>query len=130
MTVGLVDDGVVPTVIGVSTAEATAALEAHGFAVSTAPHCFDTVAGQDPAGGVEADPGTVIELTFDPCVVPDFTGLRLDSAISIVEDEFVTGLLISWPDHCEDVVLGQSIAQGTTVEPGTTVELTLRDDCS
>jgi len=62
-------------------------------------------------------------------VVPDFGGLRLDSAKSIVEDDFVTGLLISWPAHCDDVIIDQSVAAGTAVDPGTNVELSLPTDC-
>ena len=109
--------------------EPRAALEAVGFVAATDPHCFEEVSGQEPAGGTVLQPGGVVELSFDPCVVPDFVGLRLPSARSIVEDEFVTGLLISWPAHCDDVIIGQSIAAGETVEPGTNVELSLRTDC-
>ena len=112
----------------VSTPPATA-LAANGYVVTTEPHCFDQVAGQDPAGGTVLEPGGAVALRFDPCVVPDFVGLRLPSATSIVEDEFVTGLLISWPAHCDDVIIGQSIPAGETVAPGTNVELVLRTDC-
>ncbi len=129
VTIAAVADGQVPNVVGASTAAARTALEALDYVVVTDPHCFDVVAGQAPPGGTALDDGGRVELVFDPCVVPDFVGLDLDSAKSIVEDEFVTGLLISWPAHCDDVILGQSIAPGVTVEPGTKVELTLRTDC-
>jgi beta-lactam-binding protein with PASTA domain len=129
VTIAAVADGVVPNVVGAAAADARAALESDGYMVVTEPHCFDQVSGQIPAGGADLDDGGRVELLFEPCVVPDFVGLRLAAAISIVENEFVTGLLISWPEHCEDVILGQSIPPGTTVEPGTEVRLTMRTNC-
>jgi hypothetical protein len=126
----VVPDGIVPSVIGLTEADARESLEAEGYLVRVPPHCFDRVSGQDPASGTPLDDGSFLELTFDPCVVPDFVGLSLPTARSIVEDDFVVGLLISWPEHCDDLVLGQSIAPGVTVEPGTEVALELRTDCS
>ena len=122
-------DGQVPDVVGASVDDARGALEADGFVVVAELHCFDEIAGQDPVGGTELGAGEPVELLFEPCVVPDFVGLRLDSAKSIVEDDFVTGLLISWPAHCDDVIIDQSVAAGTAVDPGTNVELSLPTDC-
>ena len=129
VTIAPVAGGLVPDVIGADIDAASDALEAGGYAVAIEPHCFDEVAGQQPIGGTELDAGGIVELLFEPCVVPDFVGLRLPSARAIVEDEFVTGLLISWPEHCDDVIIGQSIPAFETVAPGTNVELELRTDC-
>lgn len=127
-TVPLVD-GEVPSIVGLTTADAQAALEDNGYRPVTRPHCYNRVAGQEPPGGTELDAGEPVELEYEPCIVPDFVGQRLADAISIVEDEVEVGLRISWPDHCDDVVLGQSIEAGTVVEPGTTIELDLPTSC-
>ncbi len=129
VTIAPVAEGLVPDVIGADIDAARDALAAGGYVTAVEPHCFDEVAGQVPIGGTELDAGGTVELLFEPCVVPDFVGLRLPSARSIVEDEFVTGLLISWPEHCDDVIIGQSIPAFETVAPGTNVELELRTDC-
>lgn len=120
---------IVPDVVGLRTGDARSVISDSGFDVEIPSHCFDTVESQSPSAGAEADASTVVSLRFAPCVVPDFVGLRLAEAERIVNDEFVVGLLISWPAHCDDVVLDQSIAAGTVVDPGTEVELTLEEDC-
>jgi hypothetical protein len=37
--------------------------------------------------------------------------------------------LINWPAHCDDLVLDQSLAAGTVVDPGTEIDLMLEQDC-
>ncbi|MEP4652735.1 MAG: PASTA domain-containing protein, partial [Ilumatobacter sp.] len=124
------DDGSLPDVVGLRTADARAVLDASGFGVAIPSHCFDTVESQTPESGAVADASTTVALQYAPCVVPDFVGLRLPEAERIVEEEFVVGLLISWPSHCDDLVVEQSVESGSVVEPGTEVELTLADDCA
>lgn len=124
------DGSTVPDVIGLSVADARAVIAASGLDVAIPNHCFDTVVGQAPASGTAVDEERLVSVVFAPCVVPDFVGLRLPEARRIVDEEFVVGLLIDWPAHCDDLVLGQSVAAGTTVDPGTMVTLALEDDCS
>ena len=123
------DGGTFPDVAGLVTSEASAVIRASGFGVAVPAHCFDTVESQSPAAGAVADEGAVMSLRFAPCIVPDFIGLRLPEARRIVDEEFVIGLLINWPAHCDDLVLDQSLAAGTVVDPGTEIDLTLEQDC-
>lgn len=124
------DDGTLPDVVGLRTSDARDVINASGFDAAISSHCFDTVESQSPEAGSVADDGSVVSLQFAPCVVPDFVGVRLPEARRIVDEEFVVGLLIGWPAHCDDLVLDQSVPAGAVVDPGSTVELTLEDDCS
>ena len=124
------DGGTVPAVVGLSTADAREVISASGFDVAIPSHCFDAIESQSPAAGAVVTDETLMSLQFAPCVVPAFVGLRLPEARRIVDEEFVVGLLINWPAHCDDLVLGQSVPAGTVVDPGTEIDLTLEDDCS
>ncbi|MFK8022650.1 MAG: protein kinase [Ilumatobacter sp.] len=120
---------VVPDLLGDSTQRADLVLENVGLNRTLDPHCFDTVRNTDPAPGLQVEPGTHVLLIYDPCIVPDFVGLSLDDAIDVAENDVVVGMTISWPAHCEDGVIAQSIAAGSEVEPGTAIELEFRTDC-
>ena len=123
------DAGIVPDVAGLKTADAEEVIAMSGFRVSIPAHCFDSVAKQSPAAGARVAPDTIIGLDFAPCIVPDFVGLRIPEAARIVDEDFVVGLFIRWPAHCDDLVLNQDIGAGTLVDPGTTVNLTLAQEC-
>lgn len=122
-------DGRVPDIVAMTTGDASQTLVDNGFEVSVPRHCFDVVSSQSPLAGVAAEPGDAVVLGYPPCVVPDFVGMRIDEAARIADEEFVVGLLVEWPPHCDDIVLAQSIPGGEIVQPGTTVFLTLEDDC-
>lgn len=122
-------DGQVPSVVGLTTEVASQVLADSGLRVNEPAHCFDVVSSQSPTAGTVAEAGDAVTLGYEPCVVPSFVGVRLDEAARIVEEDFVVGLLISWPAHCDDLVLAQSIPAGQVVEPGTQVDLTLENDC-
>ena len=124
------DDGTLPDVVGLATADAREVIRASGYGVMVPPHCFTTVESQLPPPGSVADENTVVALRFPPCIVPDFVGLRRAEAERIVEEDFVVGLRIRWLAHCDDLILDQSILANTVVEPGSMVILTLEDDCS
>jgi Protein kinase domain/PASTA domain len=114
----------VPAVDGRSIGDARAALEDVGLVVSNRPACSNGVArGTEPPAGTELDGGAAVELVVDPCIVPGFVGLTLDEAVAAVEE--IDGLGVSWPDHCDDVVLGQTPEPGTVVERGTEIALDL-----
>jgi serine/threonine protein kinase len=125
----LVPLGQVPGVIDLRVDEAREVLDDAGYAATVEPHCFDRVERQRPAARTELDAGGAVELLFPPCTVPMFTGLELDEAIAIVDDVIVQGLQISWPGFCNDEIVEQDIEPGTVVDPGTTVNLTMSDDC-
>ena len=124
------DDGTLPDVVGLRIGDARAVIGASGYNVEIPSHCFDTVESQSPPAGSIGDENTIMSLQFPPCVVPDFVGLRLPQARQIVDEEFVVGMLINWPAHCDDLVLAQSVPAGTVVDPGTQIDLTLEDECS
>ena len=96
-----------------------------GYVPVVATHCFVFATGSVPAAGTRLAAGAVVEVVFDPCVVPDFVGLTLEEAVALVD--VIGAMRIEWPDHCEPIVLGQSIAPGTVVDPlSSTVFLDLR----
>ncbi len=117
------DLALVPEVAGLDEFQASSLLTNAGFVPVVATHCFAFASGSLPAGGTRLAEGAVVEVVFDPCVVPDFVGLTLDQSIALVD--ILVALRIEWPDHCQPIVLGQSIAPGTVVEPNTTVFLEL-----
>src|SRR6056297_451485 len=109
-----------PNVVGRSGGVARTILEAAGLEVQRGAGCGSEVRGLDPAAGEQVERGAIVELLFEQCIVPDFVGLRLDEAVAVIEE--YDGLLIEWPDHCDDVVLGQSPPAGSIVSQGTTIE--------
>ena len=111
----------VPEVAGLDEIQASDLLANAGFVPVVATHCFAFASGSSPAGGTRSAEGAVVEVVFDPCVVPDFVGLSLEQSVALID--VLVALRIEWPDHCQPIVLGQSIAPGTVVEPGTTIFL-------
>ncbi len=105
----------VPDVAGETVLDARMALIEAGFDVPTRPACEGaTVDGTSPSAGADADAGDLVTLRFDPCVAPDFVGMRLDEAIEIATT--TDGISISWPNYCDDVVLAQVPAADTVIE--------------
>ena len=100
---------------GLDEVQASTLLTNAGFVPVVATHCYTFASGTAPASGTRLAEGSVVEVVFEPCVVPDFVGLTLDQSVAIVNE--LVALRIEWPDHCEPIVTGQSIAPGTVVEP-------------
>ena len=114
----------VPDITGLDETAARDALSGRGYVPVVTPHCHTVASGSVPAAGAERRVGTDVAILFDPCVVPDFVGMRLPQATALVEE--LVGIGIEWPNHCDDIVVGQSVAPGTVVEPfSTTVTLDL-----
>ncbi len=114
----------VPNVGGLGVGDARAQLSAAGLVVDSAPACSNGVAQTtSPGPGTVVEQGSIVSLAIAPCIVPNYVGLRLDDAIAVSRS--IDGLTISWPDFCDDVVLGQSIAAGSGVARGTNIALTL-----
>ncbi len=100
------DGDEVPDVAGQPVADARLALIEAGFEVPASAACAGaTVDGTSPAAGTEATTGDTVTLDFDPCIAPDFVGMRLDEAIEIATT--TDGISISWPNYCDDTVLAQ-----------------------
>jgi hypothetical protein len=118
----------VPLVSGLPVDDAVSAVTSAGFSPFFNNHCYQIVAGTNPAAGSPVATGTSVELLFDPCVVPDFTNLQLSEAIALIEE--IEGMSIEWPNHCDTTIIGQSVAPGTVVPPfSTTVVLELPTIC-
>ncbi len=115
----------VPDVSDLALADAVTVLEERGLAVEHEPACESAVArASTPEGGTRVDPATTVDLVIDPCVVPNFVGIRLPDAIDLIMT--IDGLSISWDDYCDDLVLGQEPAEGTAVDFGSTIAIELR----
>lgn len=114
----------IPDVAGQSVLDARLALADAGFVVPPTPAC-DTalVRGTQPPTGEEAVAGSEVDLDFDPCIAPDFVGLVLDEAIDIAVN--TNGIMISWPNFCDDTILGQSPAAGSVIEFDQSINLEL-----
>ncbi|MEM9037646.1 MAG: protein kinase [Actinomycetota bacterium] len=118
----------VPNVSGLSIPDARGTLQNAGFVVNSAPACSNGIAqGTSPFAGEAVAPGSTIDLAIAPCIVPNYVGLRLPDAIALSQS--IDGLTISWPNHCDNLVLGQSIGAGAGVARGTNITLTLPTEC-
>ena len=123
----------VPGVVGNSPDEARQALESAGFGVAvkekeSVADREGQVISQNPGGGNTADVGSEVEITVGTGVanveVPNLYGMSLDKAAAEIRD---AGLTYNGNDTApsdeiaEGNVISQSIAAGTSVEPGTGV---------
>jgi hypothetical protein len=112
----------VPNVAGMRLSQATSAMAAVGLNIGWLSHCDDVVTSQSPAAGTRVGRGTRVAVELVPCLVPNVVGMRLEAAKGTIA---AAGLRSSWADHCDDLVLGQSPAPGTRVDPGATVSVQL-----
>lgn len=126
----------VPDVTGLPRAEAEAALAAAGFTVGTVTEATDpevdagSVVSQNPEGGVEAVPGTPVNLVVSlgpaPVKVPDVVGLAQATAgTRITAVKLVVGAVTE--EYSTTVLAGRVIRQnpeaGEEVAPGSPVDL-------
>lgn len=128
-----------PSVLGLSRAEATAKLESEGFVVSIAQINSDTVPrdqviSQNPAAETRLARGTVIELEISlgaevvEVQVPDIRNKTEDEAISMLEEIGLTGTAVDleYSDTIEEGrVTYQNYSPNVTVKSGTEIEFKL-----
>jgi beta-lactam-binding protein with PASTA domain len=129
----------VPNVVGMAQDEATATLEEAGYEVQ-AKSTFDEeaaegiVIGQDPQGGVVAEPGTVVDIVVSAgknpeVAVPDVVGMSEKDAADALDDAGLQAVPSSAYSETAPVgeVIGQDPAAGTTVLTGTAVSITVSE---
>ena len=125
----------IPDVAGLSRDDAELELEQAGFEVSIERRPSDRypggrAVGTEPAAGEEAPAGSTVTLLISSgpasLQVPALVGLTLEAARQRLSAK---GLELSSTEEESDrpagEVIGQSPDAGTTVEPGSTVELTV-----
>jgi eukaryotic-like serine/threonine-protein kinase len=126
---------VVPDVTGKSQSSATSALEGAGFKVAVKTASSSSVAqgnvvSQTPGGGVTAVPGTTVTITVSSGAaqvkVPDVNGLSRSAASDAIVN---VGLKVQTTGSVSTTatVNGQSPNAGTSVDPGSTVTITMGD---
>ncbi|HEY6568316.1 MAG TPA: transglycosylase domain-containing protein [Actinomycetota bacterium] len=132
-----IDSATVPNVVGLTSAEAIAALQAAGFRAtlvdvdSTQP--AGTVVAQVPGGGASADLGIAIRLDISTGREPDrgvpgVVGMRTAAASAVLDDAGfeVQVRTVEVTDPTENgVVLSQSPSPGTPTSPGSIVTITV-----
>jgi len=126
----------VPDITGLDFAAAEAALQAAGFVVGTVTYDYSGAApagqiiNQDPAAGLELPAGSTINLVVaaEPSIVPNVVGKTEAEAADLLA---AAGLVVgSVSQVYSDTapagqVLQQSVAPGSSVAPGTAVNLVL-----
>ncbi len=132
------DPVAVPDVVGMTQAEAVAAIEAAGLTVGTVTREFHATApegqvmSQDPAGGTSVAMGSAVNLVVsrgpepDPVAVPDVIGMAEAEAVAAIEaaDLAVGALTQDYSDTVpEGHVISQDPAGGAQVLPGSAVNL-------
>lgn len=125
-----------PDITGLDFAAAEAALQAAGFVVGTVTYDYSGAApagqiiNQDPAAGLELPAGSTINLVVaaEPSIVPNVVGKTEAEAADLLA---AAGLVVgSVSQVYSDTapagqVLQQSVAPGSSVAPGTAVNLVL-----
>lgn len=129
------EPGVVPTLVGLTEEQATAAIEDAGFEVGTvtirpdAEAAAGRVIEQSPVAGVELTPGASINIVVsegpEAFALPDFSGLADDDALSQLSD-----LGLEWTIATEtstefeaETVIRTDPAAGSLVTPGDTISV-------
>ncbi len=128
----------VPNVVGQTQASATTAITGAGLTVGTITQAYSptvptgTVISQTPVGGGSALPGSAVDLTVskgvEPATVPYVIGETQEAAgILIVAANLVVGTVTQEfsPTVAAGLVITQNPTSGTSVAPGTAVDLTV-----
>ncbi|TDC73446.1 Stk1 family PASTA domain-containing Ser/Thr kinase [Streptomyces hainanensis] len=124
----------VPDVVGDDLEDAQAELEEAGFTVETEEEESTeedpgTVLDQDPSGGQEAEPDSVVTLTVavepEGVEMPDVVGRSFDEASQILSDLGLTATRVDQPDDSrpENQVIQQEPSRGERVPENGTVQL-------
>ena len=122
----------VPDVVGLAEADAQAALEAEGFAVTTSEQASDEIeAGlvieTNPSAGTEVAPETAVAMAVstgpEDVEVPEFIGMTTDEATTLAEELGLTITFVVDPNrpNPNGIVVDQMPEPGEMVEPGTEV---------
>ena len=127
------DDVLVPNLNGLNLADATSALQKNNLTIRTVGD-GDTVTGQIPANGASIPGGSEVvvymgvDVPTDQVTVPNLDGLSMDQAKQRLS---ALGLYLKATGATEYgsnvVAYDQSIAAGTSVDRGTTVEVRFTD---
>lgn len=124
----------IPNVVGSTLKRAKASLAGQGFTVVERTTRHDTigaglVVSQDPGGGASAPRGSTVELVVsagpEPIQMPRVTGLTRDRAEGRLEGlDLEVEVATSFHDDVEEgLVISQSPAPGTDINPGWTVQI-------
>jgi serine/threonine-protein kinase len=121
----------VPSVEGLPEDEAVSRLESDGFRTEVRTDGGGggepgTVTDQSPPGGEQAREGSTVTLTVaaSTVAVPDVVGQTLSEAEAALQGAgLAVGSTYDVQGDAADVVLDQSVAAGTEVQPGTPVNL-------
>jgi len=127
---------VVPNVVGLTRADATAELRAAGFLVNQESMDSDEpenqVLSQDPAGDTTARADSVVSIVYSSGVgtisLDEYVGQKLTFAQRKLENQGLSVTIVDQEvsDVSEDgIVLGQAPAVGTNLSPGDRVTLTV-----
>ena len=122
----------VPDVTGQAAADAQAALEAEGFAVTMTEESSmeveeGLVISTNPAAGIEVAPGTTVDMAVstgpEDIVVPEFIGLTIDEATTLAEEVGLTITFVEDPDapDSDGIVVDQTPEPGEMAEFGSEV---------
>ena len=127
------DDVLVPNLSGLNLADATSALQKNNLSIRTVGD-GDTVTGQIPANGASIPGGSEVvvymgvDVPTDQVTVPNLDGLSMDQAKQRLS---ALGLYLKATGATEYgsnvVAYDQSIAAGTSVDRGTTIEVRFTD---
>lgn len=119
-----------PDTVGMTQAEATAALQDEGFSVATTEVVSDDAVGkvvtQEPAGGRRVEEGTVVALGVGiERAVPDVEGMDVDAARDALGKREIVRLRVEYEnsDEAEGTVISVSPEAGTVVTEDDVVTL-------
>ena len=130
----------VPTVTGMSRADAQAALEKEGFDVGDATESPSnsprgTVIGTRPAAGAQVSVPTTVSIILSggqaTIQMPSLVGRDMDGARQTLLQLGVRDVKVAWDAMAigtRGTVVGQTPAAGTTLVPGTPAELRVAGD--
>ena len=128
----------VPNVLGMPQAEAASAITSAGLIVGAVTEAFSTVVAegavisQNPSGGTKVDPNTAVDLVVSkgpqPVAVPNVVGITQTAAETTITSAGLTVGTVA-EAYSSSVAVGTVISQdpaaGTSVTPGTAVDLTV-----
>ncbi|MEL7310202.1 MAG: PASTA domain-containing protein [Pseudomonadota bacterium] len=138
LVISLGPDGVpVPDIVGLQQTSAESVVTTAGLTVGVISTRVDNVIpegeviSQSLAPGAEVAPGTTLDFLVSlgaPAIVPDVTGLsESDAATTLEAARLAVGNVSTQPDLNvpAGAVISQNPTAGTTVDPGTTVDLVI-----
>ena len=127
-------EGAVPNLVGKSFEDAVFLLEKYGFSqgtvtVEASDMPKDIVIRQSPEGGSETNPGSSINIVVSEGpknLAPNVVGMKLEEAIEVLRAVNIEVGEIGYEMsdvYAKDIIIWQQELEGTTFEPGTTINL-------